>query len=224
MAEATLAFHRESAQKILLVHLQEGKVVQEEGATWLMLPSLGKAARVNVVATVLIKETMGNITNILVDDGTGQAVLRFFELLPAIEQVGVGKVILVVGKPRKYNQEVYLSPEIIKIVHSSWLQVRKKELQQEITKSSLEKAPSMQLPEMAPTGGISGILVEPVVRDEALPKIKLMGLIREMDSGRGVLIEELLEKSSLPETEHLLEKLLKSGELFQNTPGKVKVL
>lgn len=221
MAEATLAFHRESAQKILLAHLQEGKIFQEEGTTWLMLPSLRKAVRFNVVATVLIKETRGNITNILIDDGTGQAVLRFFEPLPTIEQLGIGNVILIIGKPRKYNQEVYLSPEIIKILHPSWLQVRKKEWLQENPKEDLETRRFSHPLEKMPVAGIS---VEQVTKEEMLPKTKLMGFIREMDSGTGVLIQELLEKSFLSETEHLLKKLLESGEIFQNAPGKVKVL
>jgi len=130
MADLTPSFRREIAYKILLGQLREGKIVQEEGIHLLMLPSLEKVIRVNVIATILIKEKVGNITNILVDDGTGQVVLRFFEQLPLIEQIQIGNTILIIGKPRMYNQEVYLSPEIVKKVLPAWLQIRKKELLQ----------------------------------------------------------------------------------------------
>lgn len=223
---ANTTFRREAAQKILLRHLQEGKMVQEEGVTLLMLPSLEKTARVNVVATVLFKEKVGNITNFLVDDGTGQAVLRFFEPLPMAEQADVGRVVLVVAKPRRYNQETYLSPEIIKKVASSWLQVRKKELLQDFSQAVERSEGNSFSGEVGIERGAERkeIVVEPVEKVEILPKVKVLNLIKTLDSGSGVLVEEILEKSALPETELLLEKMLESGEIFQNTPGRVKVL
>ena len=38
------------------------------------------------------------------------------------------------------------------------------------------------------------------------------------------MMEEIISKSPLNNTEQLLEKMLESGEIFQNSPGKVKVL
>ena len=59
---------------------------------------------------------------------------------------------------------------------------------------------------------------------ELLPVQKLTNLIKELDTGDGVLIEELISKSPLNETEQLIEKMLENGDIFQNLPGKVKVL
>ncbi len=226
MAESTVSFHREAAQKILLRHLQEGKIVQEEGATLLMLPSLEKAARVNVIATVLFKEKLGNITNFLIDDGTGKAVFRFFEPLAIVEQAEVGKAVLVIAKPRRYNQEVYLSPEIIKKVSSSWLQVRKKELPSDSSQTWGGMEGNTFSGELGTERGAERkeIAVEPVEKEEIVPKMKVLNLIKTLDSGSGVPVEEILEKSALPEMEQLLKKLLERGEIFQNAPGKVRVL
>lgn len=230
--EPTAAFHREAARKILLRHLFDGKMIQEEGRSWLMLPTLEKVFRVNVAGIILAKERVGNITNFLVDDGTGQVPLRFFESPTFLEEIQVGQAVVVIGKPRTYNQETYLSPEIVKKVLPAWLQVRKKELEQEYQELFPE-----------PTGGISparqpeeGKIIimeqmvtpveqaEPAVEDISLPLEKVARLIRELDQGGGVFIEELIQKSPLPETERLVKKLLERGEIFQNTPGKVKVL
>ena len=57
-----------------------------------------------------------------------------------------------------------------------------------------------------------------------LPRQKIAQLIKEMDDGKGVLIEDLLEKSPIQETEQVLGQMLESGEIFQILPGKVKVL
>ena len=63
-----------------------------------------------------------------------------------------------------------------------------------------------------------------MVGEEILPAEKMMSLIKELDRGQGVLIEELIEKSPLKETELLITKMLENGEIFQNAPGKVKIL
>ena len=59
---------------------------------------------------------------------------------------------------------------------------------------------------------------------ELLPIQKLTNLIKELDTGDGVLIEEVISKSPLNDTEQLIEKMLENGDIFQNLPGKVKVL
>lgn len=227
--EPTAAFHREAARKILLRHLFDGKMIQEGGTSWLILPTLEKVSRVNVMGTILAKEKVGNITNILIDDGTGQVPLRFFEALAFLEEIQVGQAILILGKPRTYNQEMYLSPEIVKKVLPAWLQVRKKELEREYRKLSPEPTEEMS-PTRQPEEGkviITEQMVAPAeqaVEDLSLPLEKVVRLIRELDQGTGAFIEELLQKSSLPETELLVKKLLERGEIFQNTPGKVQVL
>ncbi len=70
-----------------------------------------------------------------------------------------------------------------------------------------------------------GIITEEIEENNPLlPFQKLSKLIAELDKGEGVLIEEILEKSLLDKTEELLEKMLENGDIFQNTPGKVRVL
>jgi len=60
--------------------------------------------------------------------------------------------------------------------------------------------------------------------DPLLPYEKLSKLITQLDKGDGVMIEEIIEKSPLEKTEELIEKMLENGEIFQNMPGKVRLL
>lgn len=204
-------FLRDAAKKVTIKQILSGKFVQEGESSLFLLPSLEKADQVNLVATLLMKEKIGNITNLLVDDGTGQIVLRFFENRPFIETIGAGSILLIIGKPRMYNQERYLSSEIVKSVSPSWLKVRKSEL-----KGYTQEPPSKILESVEQE-------VEPI-EEPALPTQKLIQLIKDLDQGEGARIEEILERSPLQQTEQLLEKLIETGDLFQNLPGRVKVL
>ena len=175
---------------------------------------LEKVYRVSVVAVVLQKEKKGNSTSFLVDDGTGQLIVRFFEPAPVVNLLGPGDAILIVARPRKYNQETYLSPDIVKKVDPSWLKVRKNELQE---------GNRVNLPEAGPDNEEN---MEERERNSepAILFQKVLQFIKKMDSGSGVRVEELIELSPVPETERLLERLLEKGEIFQNSPGKVKAL
>lgn len=60
--------------------------------------------------------------------------------------------------------------------------------------------------------------------DDLLPTEKIMALISELDTGDGVAIDEIIEKSTIVDVENIIERLIKNGEVFNNLPGKVKVL
>lgn len=209
--ETKALFLRDAAKKVTIKHILSGKFVHEGESSIFLLPSLEKADQVNLVATLLRKEKIGNITNLLVDDGTGQIVLRFFENRPFIETIEAGSTLLIIGKPRMYNQERYLSSEIVKKVFPLWLKVRNGELKEHTPESLPQILESVECE------------VQPI-EEPALPTQKLIQLIKDSDQGEGARIEEILERSPLQQTEQLLEKLIESGDIFQNLPGRVKVL
>ena len=64
----------------------------------------------------------------------------------------------------------------------------------------------------------------PLSKDDLLPTEKIMILISELDTGDGVAIDEIIEKSTIVDVEDIIERLIKNGEVFNNLPGKVKVL
>ena len=168
---------------------------------------------INIIGIVLNVEKIGTMTNLLLEDGTEKIVIRFFEEKQILSSLEAGNIIKVIGKIRKYNEERYISPEIVKKMDSLWMKIRFLKIKLRgslISFSSVNK---------------STLSEEELVEDNnLLPSEKIFKLIKEMDKGEGVRIEELVEKSSLDKTEEILQKMIEEGDLFQNLPGKVKIL
>lgn len=234
---------RQPAVKITLGEVVLGKYVQEEETlNYLLTFDQRKIYRLNVVGIVVHLQKQGNINNVWIEDGTGKIVVRFFEEHKILAKLNPGDILLVVGKLRQYNQEKYLSSEIVKKVDASWLKLRKTELKEKfaaIIETPLpEKIVSAAVPEVKPLSWSKekksieeDIIEEEVVEEEIapeekdiLPAQKLLLLIKEKDKGEGVLVEEILHCSFLNDTEKWIEKMLEKGDIFQNLPGRVKVL
>ncbi len=198
-----------AAVKITISDLLSGQYVTtgEAALNYLLTRTQQRIVRANVLGVLLDKEVIGTVTTLFLDDGSGTLRVRCFEEFKTLPLLAVGHAVLVIGRIREYNGEKYLSPDIVKAVDTKWLRVRALELRQE--------------------NGAVAIPVEPTASSEEstqLPALRLLQLIRELDSGNGVLIDEVVEKSPLTGTEALLEKMIEGGEIFQNMPGKVKVL
>lgn len=250
MVEDKTKFLRQVAVKMLIGDIFRAEFVQEKDENklnHLLTIKNEKIYRVNLIAVVVNKEKIGSITNLLVDDGTSELIVRSFEEDKYVEELGVGDVLLVIGRVRMYNNEKYLAPEIIKKTDPVWLKVRSLELQSgksQLLVENIEKNKDIEIVQK----GKKKELVEEIEKNEEIKKIiknevididedveedlslsllpaeKIIKLIKKLDQGEGVLIEDILEKSDLKETELLLEKMMESGDIFQNQPGRVKVL
>lgn len=247
------SFFRFPAVKVTIKDLEEGEYIEEkeQNPNYIIIKENSKLFRLNVIATLVHKELRGSVTSILIDDGTGKIVLRLFEENKAALNLEIGDVVQIIGKVRIFNQEKYIFPEIIKKVNSSWLKVRALELQiqnqknmkkkvkntEEISTKKAKTEEKSQAKE--PLKTISVTAKKPVEEkpiefqvvseeieenDPLLPFEKLSQLIALLDKGDGVLIEEVIEKSPLEKTEELIEKMLENGDIFQNLPGKVRLL
>ena len=123
-------FLRHIAVKTAIINLVEGKYTQDgdNEAGYILNLSGEKIKRVNIIAIIVHKEIVGSITNLLIDDGAGKIMVRQFEENKSLADVEIGNIVLIVGKVRVYNQEKYISPEIIKKTNHQWLKVRSLEL------------------------------------------------------------------------------------------------
>lgn len=196
-----------------------------------------KIYRANIIAVVINKEKIGMITNLLLEDSTGKITARLFEENKYFPTVEAGEVVQIIGKIRVYNEEKYISPEILKKSDPLWLKVRSKEIKKQIDiflqKISDEEG-NISSEEIVQDYAKAGDVKEKnneKNKDEKMDELpneltyeKILKLIKELDQGSGVFIEEVLEKSSLNETETIIQKMLENGDIFQNQPGKVKVL
>ncbi|MBI2151884.1 hypothetical protein HYU21_04120 [Candidatus Woesearchaeota archaeon] len=247
---------RQAALHLTFNEILEGELQLPENEPPFLLCTNGiKTQRFNALATIINKEKIGSITNFLMDDGTAVLVARFFEESKNLENLNLGDMVLLIGKIRLFNEEIYLSPEIIKKVSPLWMKHRfleRSKLNQ--TATIVEDKPHFEMKEQnvevkkerktitKETIVEKEIAKEKIVKkeiaeeeiveedlvvgadDNSFPFQKIGTLIREMDSGSGVLIEELLEKSPLRDSEALIKKMLEKGDIYQITPGKVKLL
>ncbi|HIH12539.1 TPA: hypothetical protein HA242_02340 [Candidatus Woesearchaeota archaeon] len=246
------AFLRLISIKTTIKELVEGTYVQEkeENPNYLQTKSHQKIYRLSVVATVLNKEKVGTITNFLIDDGTGEIALRSFEESKVTQQTQIGNTVLIIGKVRVYNQEKYISPEIIKKINPLWLKVRALEMPDHFqdkrgnlvikdlgvkenyilngSKENTWKNTVSKREEPKGENEEEEIGEEEIVEENGLgsafPSQKIIILIKELDKGDGAAIEEILEKSLVQGTEQIIEKMLEKGDIFKISPGKVKVL
>lgn len=199
---------RQVAVKTSIKEIKEGEYKVEEGWTpnYLLTKKGEKISRVNIMAVVLDKEDNGAMTNLVIDDGSGTIMARSFEEIKNIKEIQIGEGVLVIGKVRLFNNEKYLSPEIVKKIDRRWLKIRALELNKEKTKEET---------------------VKEEIEGEGFPDLiekKVIDLIKKLDQGEGALIEELKEKLMINNTDEMIEKMLEKGEIFQNLPGRVKVL
>lgn len=213
-------YNRQPAIKITINELLKYKLILDQERQSYLLNHENKIFRLNLMGVILKKEEIGSITNFYLDDGTAQIIIRLFEEKEHFKKLNIGDAIIIIGKLRVYNKEKYVSPEIIKKINSLWLKVRSLEFKNAIKIDYEEE----KLEELTIKKEQFDLKEENIEEDQSLPFQKISRLIKELDQGEGVLIEEILEKSLLNETEELLEKMMEKGDIFQISPGKVKIL
>lgn len=107
-----------------------------------------KISRVYLIATVLQTFENENLTysNIVVDDGSSDIRIKAWkDDIKLISNLKIGDLILVIGKVKKYEDEVYIIPEIVKNVNPNWEIVHKLSL---LDKKSETKEISTELKEI----------------------------------------------------------------------------
>ena len=202
-------FKRHIAYKFRIGDLLIGKpIMDNERFSFLELGDK-KIIRVNVVGNIVDRydsEGETTFTSFTLDDGSGQIKLRVFaDDVPKFKNIVQGQTVVVIGLLRNYNNETYISPEIIKEQDPKYLLIRKIETEKERNKntSPIEKTQII------------------AIKDKILEKIKLS----EEDGGIEVdkIIMEL--RDATPEViNQEIQKLLEEGIIFEPRPGKVRWL
>ena len=215
---------RQIACKARIADLVNGKYVQEEGWTpnYIITKEGRHISRINLIGTVISKTEEGlNYQALVVDDGSGTISLRSFEKNDIINNIEIGDVILLIGRPREYGSEKYIVPEIIKKINNKkWIDVRRIELDIENLKTKKDK-PSKQ--EEVVVEKISESNEEKTQKPSSNPQI-VYETVRNLDSGQGVDIDEVIKKTGIKEADEIIKKFLREGEMFEIKPGRIKIL
>lgn len=209
---------RQTAYKTDIKTLKTGQYIQQEGWQPNYINSNNKKiSRANIIAVIISEPIRDeNSTHFVIDDGTENIQVRKFEKETA--ELKMGDMINIIGRPREYNSERYLIPEIIKKIQKpKWAQVRKKELEIEQTKIQ-EKHKINTQPKK------ETVQEEIITTDEQDDFQKIINTIKQQDQGNGAIFEEVIKQAQVQKAEQIITNLLKEGELFEIAPGKLKVL
>jgi len=214
-------FLRQTAIKTNIQDLTNSIFVEtsENEQNYLLLKDQ-RVYRINILGIVIKKEKNGSMLNLLIDDKTGLITVRFFEENDAANRTEVEDCISIIGKLRKYNNEKYISPEIFKKVDPLWLKTRIKELNALKKDNIVEQRAGSEVTESQQDKLAAS---DNCFNDIPLVE-KITNLIKELDQGSGVQIEELIDKSVVENIEKVINQMLERGDIFQNQPGRVKVL
>ena len=149
------------AKRVKIKDIIEGKYFKQEGfEPNYIITSYGlRISRISVVATVVDiymneDKTYGAVT---FDDGTEIIRAKYFQDLTPIEDISVGDIVEVIGKVKKYNEEIYIvaefvfkrSPEFELLRNVEYVQFRKNwsELVKKIREKIKNNAPEKILEE-----------------------------------------------------------------------------
>lgn len=179
-------------------------------------------SRVNVIGVVVSKDSNSAFESVVVDDGTGRISCRSFEKNDSFEKVNPGDFVLLVGKVREYGER-YIAAEILrKLDDKRWLDLRKSEMKLRDLKTPPAAPTKNKFAERNPA--VSEGVVEEELVEEANPKQKIFEFIRKLDKGNGAEVELILKELGSNDGERIIDSLLKTGDIFEVGPGRIKVL
>ncbi len=202
-------FKRHIAFKFRIGDLLIGKPIMDgERFSFLELGDK-KIVRVNVLGNIIDKyESEGEkkYSFLTLDDGSGQIKLKSFgEDIEKLKDINQGQTVLVIGVLRNFNNETYISPEIVREQDPKYLLIRKMEIEKNKSQNS-----------------------EPVVREQITAiKDKILEAIKNSENEGGIDIDKIimdLRETSPEIINQEIKKLLEEGIIFEPRPGKVRWL
>ena len=241
-------FNRKTAVKIKIDDLKKGTFMKSEGDfdPSYVIVSDQDIGRVNLMGIVI--EVTDLKDSLSIDDGTGIIVIRSFSNDIDLDYE-IGSLVNIIGKPREFNDEIFVSCEIIKpLKNPLWAELRKKEIYIQ------EKAPKKAKETISIKDNKTEPIIEEInmseeeiedskeiIKSEKLDAIKeedsksceevidspvnqIICLVRTLDNGDGADFDKVINDSGFDDAEKIINNLLEEGELFEVKSGKLKVL
>ena len=202
-------FKRNIAYKLRIGDILVGNpVINGERFTFLELGDK-QIIRVNVIANVIEKydsEGEKRYSFLTIDDGSGQIKIKAFgEDMEKLNDATQGQTILIIGVLRYFNNEVYISPEIVRVMPTEYLLVRKLEVDKEKSKNS-----------------------PPMEREKIIAiKDNILNIIKEAEPNQGIDIDEIIMKirNTSPDIiNQEIKRMLEEGIIFEPRPGRIRYL
>ena len=209
---------RQVAYKFPINALLSNQYVEQEGwnPNYLQIDNK-QVSRGNLIAIVIDKQVSGSLATLVLDDSTGIIQARLFnEDVKKVAGINIGDTVLIIARPRVFNDQKFLAIEIARKVNPVWTMVRKLELQKKFDIT----APSDQHNQHNDTKQAQDLKQRNQYNE------KFLGLIKENDDGSGADIDKIISLSGLKEGEaqEIIVELIKLGEVYEPRPNKIKIL
>jgi len=128
-------FQRQIAYKVPINQILRNQYIEQEGWNPNYIQINNKqVSRVNLIATVIDRQVSSSLVTLVLDDSTGIIQARSFnEDIKKVTGINVGDTVLIIGRPRKFNDQIFITIEISRKIDVLWSKVRKIELQKEFS-------------------------------------------------------------------------------------------
>lgn len=199
------SFKRHVAAKFRVGQVLSGEAVYEGERMKCVKIDGQEIFRVNLIANIVdkfVQDGEKKYASLTLDDASGQIKAKLFgDDIDKLKELNQGDTLLVVGLLRGWNNEVYLTPEIMRKVDPRYLLIRKLEVEANAPKV-LDKEKVAEL------------------------KDKILSMVRDAESNGGIDVEKIiLELKEPPEViNREIKKLLEDGIAYEPRPGKLRYL
>jgi RPA family protein len=199
---------RSIAYKFKIADIIKGSPVMQDGKLESMDIFGRKVNRVNVVGNIINKYVSDGEKKyifITIDDASGQISIKAFsDDIEKIKDLIQGQTIVVIGLLRYFNDQVYITPEIVREINPKYLLVRKLELERK----------QSQMPKLN--------------KEERIElKDNILTIIKNAEYNQGAETDKIIMQinDASPETIHQeIRRLIEEGVIFEPRPGKVRWL
>jgi len=196
---------RATAYKLRIGDILAGKQILEGDKFNFLELGDKQIIKVNVVANVIDKfESEGEkkYLSFTLDDASGQLRVKVFgDDVDKFKKIEQGQTVMVIGRLRYFNNELYILPEIIKPQDPRYLLVRKLEI--ENSKPSQVNKEEVK--------AVKDQIIEMLKRAEENGGIDTDKLIMEIKASPDLINQEI-------------QKLLEEGLAYEPRPGKIRYL
>ncbi|MFH0711142.1 MAG: OB-fold nucleic acid binding domain-containing protein, partial [Candidatus Aenigmatarchaeota archaeon] len=213
---------RNPAKKIRIFDIVNGRFFpgskEEMKAGYTITPLGEKVSRVNLIGTVINSFVNDDQTyaTLTLDDGTETLQIRGFkEDVEKLIKHDLGNLVLVIGKVREYNGEVYVGVETIRKIEDSNVETMRKleilnelierkkvvdEIKEMYGKMSREELVNSVQEKFGFDEETLDVVIQNLnVEREVDYKPQILEIISSLDEGEGVEVRKLFQITNLPE-------------------------
>ena len=221
---------RQTAYKLWIAEIVHADYMPGEGEwdpNYLDVKGL-KVTRVNMlgVVTNIFSHPNNDYGSVLIEDGTEAIAIRTFkEDTKQLADYHIGDTIMVIGRPRQYQNEIYIIPEILKKVDNpAWLKLRKVELAQTRGTITIQQ-PQKKIIHEEREQREEHIALDAQKSGTETTRQKILNTL-EKQGDAGMDIDVLIQQVSADEgeAEKMIEDLIKEGEIYMARPGVLKII